>query len=34
MVEDRDAYFWSTQRGGELDLILMRKGQRVGFEFK
>jgi uncharacterized protein len=31
---DRDAYFWSTQRGAELDLLLMRKGKRIGFEFK
>ncbi len=31
---DQDAYFWSTQRGAELDLLLMRKGKRIGFEFK
>jgi hypothetical protein len=31
---DRDAYFWSTQRGAELDLLLLRKGRRIGFEFK
>jgi uncharacterized protein len=31
---ERDAYFWSTQRGAELDLLLLRKGRRVGFEFK
>jgi uncharacterized protein len=31
---DRDAFFWSTQRGAELDLLLMRKGRRTGFEFK
>jgi predicted AAA+ superfamily ATPase len=31
---DRDAYFWSTQRGAELDLLVMRKGRRIGFEFK
>jgi predicted AAA+ superfamily ATPase len=31
---DQDAYFWSTQRGAELDLLLMRKGIRIGFEFK
>lgn len=29
-----DAYFWSTQRGAELDLLLMRRGIRYGFEFK
>lgn len=31
---DRDAYFWSTHNGAELDLMLMRKGKRFGFEFK
>ena len=31
---ERDAWFWSTQRGAELDLMLMRKGKRWGFEFK
>lgn len=31
---ERDAYFWSTQSGAELDLLLMRQGQRWGFEFK
>jgi uncharacterized protein len=29
-----DAYFWATQRGAELDLLLMRKSRRWGFEFK
>lgn len=31
---ERDAYFWATQRGAELDLMLLRKGKRWGFEFK
>jgi len=31
---DADAYFWSTQRGAELDLLLLRRGKRWGFEFK
>jgi len=31
---DRDAYFWRTQRGAELDLLLLRQGRRWGFEFK
>ncbi len=31
---ERDAYFWATQRGAELDLLLMRGGRRWGFEFK
>ena len=30
----QDAYFWSTQRGAELDLLLMRGRNRWGFEFK
>jgi predicted AAA+ superfamily ATPase len=30
----RDAYFYATQRGAELDLMLLRKGRRWGFEFK
>lgn len=31
---EREAYFYATQRGAELDLMLMRRGQRWGFEFK
>jgi hypothetical protein len=31
---DRDAYFYGTQRGAELDLLLLRRGLRWGFEFK
>ncbi|MFZ2656746.1 MAG: ATP-binding protein [Victivallales bacterium] len=31
---DRDIYFWGTQRGAELDLLIMRHGKRLGFEFK
>jgi hypothetical protein len=31
---ERDAYFYGTQRGAELDLLLLRRGQRLGFEFK
>lgn len=30
----RDAYFWQTHAGAELDLLLLRKGRRIGFEFK
>lgn len=33
-VGERDAYFWRTQRGAELDLFVFRKGKRYGFEFK
>ena len=30
----REAYFYATQRGAELDLMLLRRGRRWGFEFK
>jgi hypothetical protein len=30
----RDAYFWATQSGAELDLLLFQQGKRWGFEFK
>lgn len=31
---EREAYFYRTQRGAELDLLLRRHGHRWGFEFK
>ncbi len=31
---EKDAWFWATQGGAELDLMLMRGGKRWGFEFK
>ncbi len=31
---DREAYFWNTQGGAELDLLLFLNGRRYGFEFK
>lgn len=31
---ERDAYFYGTQRGAELDLLLLRHGRHWGFEFK
>jgi len=34
MLGSDNAYFWSTQRGAELDLLLFRNGMRWGFEFK
>lgn len=30
----RDAYFWSTQSGAELDLLIFENGKRIGYEFK
>jgi uncharacterized protein len=31
---ERDAYYYRTHAGAELDLLLMRSGKRYGFEFK
>ena len=31
---DGDPYFWATHAGAELDLILLRRRERWGFEFK
>jgi hypothetical protein len=30
----RQAYFWATHAGAELDLLMMLRGQRHGFEVK
>ncbi len=29
-----ECYFWSTQSNAELDLLIMKHGKRIGFEFK
>jgi predicted AAA+ superfamily ATPase len=34
MLGSRDAYFWATHAGAELDLLVMMHGERHGFEFK
>ncbi len=31
---DRDAYFWATPAGAELDLLVFVRGRRIGFEVK
>jgi predicted AAA+ superfamily ATPase len=31
---DREAYFWATHAGAELDLLVNSRGRRWGFEFK
>jgi predicted AAA+ superfamily ATPase len=31
---DRDAYFWATPSGAELDLLVFVRGRRIGFEIK
>ena len=33
-LKPRDAYFWSTHAGAELDLLAFAGGRRLGFEFK
>lgn len=33
-VNERDCYFWATHAGAELDLLVLRGGRRLGFEFK
>ncbi|MDP3850357.1 MAG: ATP-binding protein [Luteolibacter sp.] len=33
-TQSRNAYFWATHAGAELDLLLFHKGKRIGFEFK
>lgn len=30
----RDAYYWATHAGAELDLLVLHAGKRFGFEFK
>jgi predicted AAA+ superfamily ATPase len=34
LSQTRDAYFWATQSGAELDLLVFRGGARIGYEFK
>ena len=33
-IKPDDAYFWATHGGAELDLLLFKKGKRIGVEFK
>jgi len=34
VLKTRDAYFWATHGGAELDLLTLVRGKRYGFEFK
>lgn len=34
LLRAREAYFWRTHQGAELDLLVMHKGKRYGFEMK
>jgi uncharacterized protein len=31
---NEECYFWATQAGAELDLLIIKDGKKVGFEFK
>jgi predicted AAA+ superfamily ATPase len=33
-IPSEDCYFWKTQAGAELDLLLLKNGKRYGFEIK
>jgi hypothetical protein len=33
-AKQEECFFWATQSGAELDLLLHRNGKRLGFEFK
>lgn len=33
-VHPEEAYFWGTHQGAELDLLLMKRGRRIGIECK
>ncbi|HEU5281640.1 MAG TPA: ATP-binding protein [Gammaproteobacteria bacterium] len=33
-VDENDCYFWATHQHAELDLLLLHKNKRLGFEFK
>ena len=33
-LDARDAYFWATHQGAELDLLLFHGGKRIGIEIK
>lgn len=32
--DENDCYYWSTHQGPELDLLVMHRGKRLGYEFK
>ncbi len=34
LTNTRDAYYWATHGGAELDLLVFQAGRRLGFEFK
>ncbi len=34
ITNTREAYFWATHAGAELDLLIFKEGKRIGFEVK
>lgn len=34
LTNTREAYFWATHAGAELDLLIFKDGRRIGFEIK
>jgi hypothetical protein len=34
IAQPNQAYFWATHQGAELDLMIVQKGKRYGFEMK
>jgi len=34
ITRSRDVYFWKTQAGAELDLLMFSKGKAIGYEIK
>jgi len=34
LTNTRESYFWATHAGAELDLLIFKNGQRIGFEIK
>lgn len=34
LLETRDAYFWAAHSGAEIDLFVLHRGRRLGFEIK
>jgi uncharacterized protein len=34
VFDDRQAYFWATHTGAELDLLIFHRGRRFGMEIK
>ena len=33
-LDENEAWFWATHSGAELDLLVIRDGRRIGYEFK